>query len=299
MKPQGAWIASLVVIALGDQAITAAQSRPSTSTPRQPSTTKGEAFFTGTVVEVYAPQLFSMRESESAGQELLVLAPRELSTVKGAAVVVSGFVRRFVARQLSQIRGWFDLDEKLRRRLSGRPVVVATAVMSSAAPTGAEAEAAPQAQTPEPPERAEAPERAPAAPLPLRTSTLADFIDALAGQSVRLDNARVVGLIAPGVFLVEPATRYLKPMGERDRLAVFIDHGDLRARPDLVVGSIVGVDGVARTLLSLQVAGEVPWPASLDANTMDRLEIRAAIVATSVHTAEGTELTNRQTSTRR
>jgi hypothetical protein len=57
------------------------------------------------------------------------------------------------------------------------------------------------------------------------------------------------------------------------------------------------VEGIARTLLGMQVTGEVPWPARLDRETVERLEIRAAILATSVHTADGIELTDRPSTT--
>jgi hypothetical protein len=39
----------------------------------------------------------------------------------------------------------------------------------------------------------------------------------------------------------------------------------------------------------------VAWPAELTQDMVERLEIRAAVLATSVHTADGVELTNRQT----
>jgi hypothetical protein len=59
------------------------------------------------------------------------------------------------------------------------------------------------------------------------------------------------------------------------------------------VASTVTVEGVARTVLGMQVSAEVPWPARLDRETIERLEIKAAILATSVHTADGVELTSR------
>jgi hypothetical protein len=56
------------------------------------------------------------------------------------------------------------------------------------------------------------------------------------------------------------------------------------------------VTGVARTLLGVQVTAEVPWPPELTPEVVKRLEIRAAILATSVQTAEGIELTDRPAS---
>jgi hypothetical protein len=60
------------------------------------------------------------------------------------------------------------------------------------------------------------------------------------------------------------------------------------------VASTVKVVGVARTLLGAKVSAEVPWPAKLDRDLVGRLEVRAAVLATSVQTAEGTELTDRR-----
>jgi hypothetical protein len=50
---------------------------------------------------------------------------------------------------------------------------------------------------------------------------------------------------------------------------------------------------VARTLLGLQVTREVSWPEGLTPEAVQRLEVRAAVLATSVQTAEGIELTDR------
>jgi hypothetical protein len=69
--------------------------------------------------------------------------------------------------------------------------------------------------------------------------------------------------------------------------------------PSSLVASTVTVFGVARTVLGVQVTGEIPWPSTLDRQLIDRLEIGAALLATSVQTAEGVELTDRaQTSDR-
>ena len=56
----------------------------------------------------------------------------------------------------------------------------------------------------------------------------------------------------------------------------------------------IEVVGVARTLLGVQVSREVPWPPELTPQMVKRLEIRAAVLAASVHTADGVELTVRQ-----
>ena len=50
--------------------------------------------------------------------------------------------------------------------------------------------------------------------------------------------------------------------------------------------------GVARTLLGVQAAHDVPWPEPLTRHEIERLDIRAAILASSVQTADGVELTS-------
>jgi hypothetical protein len=128
-------------------------------------------------------------------------------------------------------------------------------------------------------------------PLTMRPSMLADHIEEFAGRRVRIQTARVVGLFETNAFLIEPATPYLSPLGFRDRVLVLVDRGALRVPAETLVTSTVTIVGVARTPLGLQVSAEVPWPAELDRETMKRLEVRAAVLATSVQTAEGIELT--------
>jgi hypothetical protein len=127
----------------------------------------------------------------------------------------------------------------------------------------------------------------------LRPTTLASAVDELAGQRVRILNARVVGMFEPRAFLIESATSYEATMGLRDRVLVLIDGTGLQAAPELLVGSTVVILGVARTLLGLRLSPELPWPPKLDRDLIERLEVRAAVLATSVQTPEGTELTER------
>lgn len=292
-------LAMLIMLAMlaisGSPAVFAAQP---TSQPSRPAPPLGaqESFFKGTVVDILAPTLFSIRENEDTGRELLVLTSREVSTSRGATVAVSGTLRQFGKGAAAQARGWAELDEQLRARLAGRRVVVATAVLSSAEPQLGEAEQPAEAETaqgPEPPQASVAS----AAPVPvsLPTSTVENYIEYFAGQQVRIESARVVDVIAPGVLLVEPATKYLKPLAERGRLAVVIAGSALRVAAGDLIGSVVELEGVARSLLSLNVTHQEGWPAGFDRDTIRRLDVRAAIVATSLQTAEGTELTDRRT----
>ena len=130
--------------------------------------------------------------------------------------------------------------------------------------------------------------------LTIRPAMLAGNIEHLAGREVTIFNARVVGVFEPDAFLIESATRRPESMGHRDRVLVLLDGGTLRVPAELLVGSTVKVIGVARTLLSLKVTAEVPWPAQLDPELVERLEVRASVLATSVQTAEGVELSERR-----
>jgi hypothetical protein len=128
-------------------------------------------------------------------------------------------------------------------------------------------------------------------PLLVRPFLLAAQIGELAGLNVKVPYARVVGVFSPRVFLIDTATRIPPLPGNRARVLVFVDEGQLRVPPAMVVASTVTVSGVARTLLGMQVSREVGWPPELTPEQVSRLEIKAAILAASVTTADGVELT--------
>jgi hypothetical protein len=54
----------------------------------------------------------------------------------------------------------------------------------------------------------------------------------------------------------------------------------------------VTIVGVARTLLGVEAGHDVPWPEALTPRELDRLDVRTAILATSVRTADGVDLTS-------
>jgi hypothetical protein len=141
------------------------------------------------------------------------------------------------------------------------------------------------AQEPEPQRSGECPR------ITLRPMTLAYNIDEFAGQRVRILDARVVQVFEPRAFVIEPATRYTMYKGLRDRVLVLIDAGTLRLPSEALGGSTVTILGNAHTLLGARVSPEVSWPRALDPNLIEHLEVRAAILATSVQTPDGTELT--------
>ena len=127
-------------------------------------------------------------------------------------------------------------------------------------------------------------------PIVVRTGMLAAHIRELAGYEVRVPSARVVGLLNPRAFVVDTSMSLPPIPGNRHRVLVLVERGELSVAPETIVASTVVVTGVARTVLGMQVSREVPWPAQLDAKAIERLEIHAAILARSVQTAEGVEL---------
>ena len=128
----------------------------------------------------------------------------------------------------------------------------------------------------------------------VRPSALAFLIENLAGQTLRIRHARVVGVLNPRVLLIESATSFPAMLGTRDRVLVLLAGGAaLRVAPATLVGASVTVLGIARTLLGVQVTNEVSWPSELTREAVNRLEIRAAVLASSVQTADGVELTDR------
>ena len=82
-------------------------------------------------------------------------------------------------------------------------------------------------------------------------------------------------------------------IGNLSRVLVLIKDATLHVDATSLVGSDVEVVGVARTLLGVQATREVAWPPELTPQMVKRLEIRAAVLAASVHTADGVELTGR------
>lgn len=145
----------------------------------------------------------------------------------------------------------------------------------------------------DPPQPSSAPltEAEAALPILVRPATLAAQIGELAGHRVRVPYARVVGVFNPRVFLIDTATRLHPLPGNRNRVVVLVEDGRLRVDPETIVASTVTVHGEARTLLGMKVSAEVAWPAELSPEAVKKLEIKAAVLARSVQSPEGVELT--------
>jgi hypothetical protein len=243
------------------------------------------------VRRVLGPHVFAIEYEAGLDNELLVVAPElEATPIPGSTVLTSGVLRQPDQVKLKGILGSHEVDESTRQVLAGRPILVATSVRTAAgrqlvtraspSQTAAPRAAQPSAATPRPSMRTR-----------LHPGALAELIDELGGADVMLHKAKVLVVLSPQAFLIESASPLPGIIGNLDRLLVLVGGGALRVEPARLVGSNVTVLGAARTLLGLQVTGEVPWPPVLTPEILKRFEIRAGVLATSVQTADGVELT--------
>ena len=125
----------------------------------------------------------------------------------------------------------------------------------------------------------------------IHPAALAKMIDEIGGRRVLVTKAKVIAILNPRAFLIESAAALAPFAGNLDRVLVLIDDGMLRVDAADLIDSNVRVFGVARTLLGLQTTAEVPWPHELTREALKRYEIRAAVLARSVQTSDGVELT--------
>ena len=126
----------------------------------------------------------------------------------------------------------------------------------------------------------------------LRASAVAELIGQVAGHTVRVPGARIFWVIDARALVVESDASLQPAPGNRDRLLVLVERGTLRIPRPPVNTSPVTIVGRARTLLGIQADGNAGWPAALTPELIERLEIRAAVLASSLQTADGIELTS-------
>jgi hypothetical protein len=247
---------------------------------------------TGRVQRVHAPRLLTV-ERNNGSEPLLVFVPNaEATPLEGTIVTMSGRVRAFADTDIESTVDWTQLDASDRETLTSGPVLVATSVMTA---TGREltrrAGRSQAAAVSRSQESRTGGARSDAWPMTLLAGTLADNAATLAGHSVRVENARVVGVFSPRSFLIETQASLRPFVGNRGRVLVFIDKRSLNVAAETLLAESVTVAGVARTLLGMQVSREVPWPPTLTREAVEHLEIRAALLASAVRTPEGIDLT--------
>jgi hypothetical protein len=254
-----------------------------------PAPAPSQLIIGGTVRRVLGPGAFVIDDRRADAGELLVLAPNAQATpVAGAMAIARGTIRRFTASELATISSWNDADGDARQRFATSPILLAVSLSTAGGDS-----LIPETPRAVRPFARRSPEPAPRDPaaMTLHAASLAELIDEIGGRPVTLPRARVLAVINPRVLLIESASLLQATIGNLDRVLVLIDGGPLRVDAALLTGADVRVSGTARTLLGARVTGEVAWPADLTPEMVKRLEVRAAVLATSVRTADGVELT--------
>jgi hypothetical protein len=247
-----------------------------------------------TVRRVLAPSVFTLDYQPGVDGELVVLAhDTEATPVPGTTVLVGGLLRQVGEGELRSAAGWDQIELRTRDSLAGRPILVATSLRTAAgrqllgaAPPG---RAARQLAAQQPAGSREPMHR-------MHAGAFAELIDEIGGRQVQLPRSKVLVVLNPQAFLIESSSLLPAMKGTYDRVLVLVDPaaGALRVEPALLVGSNVIVGGTARTLLGMQTSGEVAWPPILTREVTDRFEIKAVVLASSVQTADGVELTTRK-----
>src|SRR5262245_42280832 len=130
-------------------------------------------------------------------------------------------------------------------------------------------------------------------PIPVRPSALAQVRSELAGSPVNVQRARIIWVVDPHAVVIESDSQFDPTWRDRGRVLVVLERDRFLSipRPPVAIAP-VNVVGIARTLLGIQAAQDVPWPQALTRREIDRLGIRAAILASSVRTSDGVELTS-------
>ena len=100
----------------------------------------------------------------------------------------------------------------------------------------------------------------------MHPSALAQLIDQLGGRQISLPRAKIVSVINPRAFLVGIGrVRWRQHRGNTIAWSSSSTGGTIaRWIRCMLVGMTVRITGIARTVLGMQVAREVPWPRAAD-----------------------------------
>ena len=130
-------------------------------------------------------------------------------------------------------------------------------------------------------------------PITVRPSALAQVVSELAGSPVNVQRARILWVIDSHAVVIESDSTFEPKWRDRSRVLVLVERNRALSipRPPLSIAP-VNIVGIARTLLGVQAAQDVPWPQALTRREIERMDIRAAILASSVRTPDGVELTS-------
>jgi hypothetical protein len=130
-------------------------------------------------------------------------------------------------------------------------------------------------------------------PITIRPSALALVVSELAGTPVIVPRARILWVVDAHAIVIESDSLFDPTWRDRSRVLVVLERSRSLAipRPPVAIAPI-DVVGIARTLLGIQASQDVPWPRALTRREIDRMDIKAAILASSIRTSDGVELTS-------
>jgi len=130
-------------------------------------------------------------------------------------------------------------------------------------------------------------------PITVHPSALAQTVSELAGYPVSVQHARILWVVDPHALVIESDSLFGPTWRDHGRVLVLIERNRSLAIPRPAISiAPVNIIGVARTLLGIQAAENDLWPRALTRREVERLDIRAAILASSLRTPDGVELTS-------
>jgi hypothetical protein len=129
-------------------------------------------------------------------------------------------------------------------------------------------------------------------PITVQASALGQMVAEIAGYRVSVPHARILWVVDAHALVIESNSQFGPTWRDRGRVLVLLQRGRALSvpRPPIAIAPVT-ILGVARTLLGIQAGHDVPWPRALTRRELERLDVRAAVLAISVETADGVELT--------
>jgi hypothetical protein len=130
-------------------------------------------------------------------------------------------------------------------------------------------------------------------PITVRPSALAQLVSEIAGTPVQVPHARILWVIDAHAIVIESDSLFDPTWRDRSRVLVVLDRSRFLAIPNPPVAiAPVDVVGIARTLLGIQASQGMLWPPALRRREVERMDIKAAVLASSIRTSDGVELTS-------
>jgi len=130
-------------------------------------------------------------------------------------------------------------------------------------------------------------------PITVRPSALAQLVSAIAGTPVQVPGARILWVVDPHAIVIESDSLFEPTWRDHSRVLVVLERTRSLAIPNPPIAiAPVDVTGIAKTLLGIQAGQGMLWPPALRRREVERMDIKAAVLATSIRTSDGVELTS-------